>query len=92
MIPGSDASALSANFPNNYDKAFNLFFIHCLASPFYHHCWYYLPDIVIDTVGSPNKDSIKTLIAIPRAVNIDTIVMFLEKGSYSLTKCPSFFI
>ena len=26
IIPGSDANALSANLPNNCDRAFNLFF------------------------------------------------------------------
>ena len=36
MIPGSDANALSANLPNNCDRAFNFFFIHSLAPPFYH--------------------------------------------------------
>ena len=34
IIPGSDAYALSANSPNNCDRAFNLFFIHSLAPPF----------------------------------------------------------
>ena len=42
MIPGSDANALSANLPNSCDRAFNLFFIHSLAPPFYHHHWYHL--------------------------------------------------
>ena len=35
MIPGSDANALSANFPSSCDRAFNLFFIHSLAPPFF---------------------------------------------------------
>ena len=34
IIPGSDANALSANFPSSCDRAFNLFFIHSLAPPF----------------------------------------------------------
>ena len=33
MIPGSAATALSANAHNNCDKAFKLFFIHSLAPP-----------------------------------------------------------
>ena len=37
-----------------------------------------IPDVVVvvDTVGPPNKDSIKTLIAIPTAVNMDTVVIY----------------
>ena len=34
-IPGSDANTLSANLLNSCDRAFNLFFIHSLAPPFY---------------------------------------------------------
>ena len=33
MIPGSDANALSANFPSSCDRAFNLFLIHSLDPP-----------------------------------------------------------
>ena len=59
MIPGRAANALSANLPNNCDKAFNLFFIHSLAeSPFVSPPLVF-SDIVVDTVGPPNKDSIK---------------------------------
>ena len=35
MIPSRPANALSANSLNNCDKAFNLFFIHSLAPPFF---------------------------------------------------------
>ena len=75
MIPGSAAKALSATLPNNCDKAFHLFFIHSLAPPLL-----VLPDVVVvvvvvvDTVGPPNKASIKNPMAIPTAVNMDTIV------------------
>ena len=77
MIPGSAANALSANLPNNCDKAFNLFFIYSLAPPPFLAPPLVLPDVVVvvDTVGPPNKDSIKTPIAIPTAVKIDTIVI-----------------
>ena len=34
IIPGSDANALSANFPGSCDRAFNLFFIHFSLVPF----------------------------------------------------------
>ena len=34
MILGSDANALSANFPGSCEKTFSLFFIHSLAPPF----------------------------------------------------------
>ena len=70
MIPGSDANALSANFTGSCDRAFNLFFIHSLAPPLL-----VLPDVVVHTVELPNKASIKTPIAIPTAVSIDTIVI-----------------
>ena len=49
------------------------FFIHFLAPPFLSLV-VVLCDVVADTVGLPNKLSIKTPIAIPTAVNMDTIV------------------
>ena len=75
MFPGRAANALSANLPNNCDKAFNLFFIHSQAPPPFQWPPLLLPDIVVDTVGPPNKDSIKNPTAIPTAINIDTIVI-----------------
>ena len=69
------ANTLSANLPNNCDKAFNLFFTHSLAPPPFLSRPLVLPDVVVDTVGPHNKDSIKNSIAIPTAVNIDTIVI-----------------
>ena len=76
MIPGSATKALSANWHNNCDKAFNLFFTHSLAPPPFLSPPLALPNVVVvDTVGPPNKDSIKTPIAIPTAVNIDTIII-----------------
>ena len=76
MIPGSAANVFSANLPNNCDRAFNLFFIYSLALPPFLSPLS-LPDVVVvvDTVGSPNKASIKTPIAIPTAVNMDTIII-----------------
>ena len=61
IIPGRAAKAFSVNLPNNCDKALNLFFIHYLALP-----PLILPDVVVvivvvDTVGPPNKASIKLL-------------------------------
>ena len=73
MIPGRAANALSANIPNNCDKAFILLYINSLAPPPFLSPPLKLPDVV-DTVG-PNKDSIKTPVAIPAAVNIDAIVI-----------------
>ena len=73
MIPGSDANALSANFPSSCNKAFNLLFIYSIAPPLLSLV-VVLCDVVVDTVGLPNKASIKTPIAIPTAVNMDTIV------------------
>ena len=61
MIPGRAANALLANLPNNFDKAFNLFFIHSLAPPPFLSPPLVLPDLVVDAVGPPNKDSIKIL-------------------------------
>ena len=67
MFPGRAANALSANLLNNRYKAFNLFFTHSLAPPPFLSPPLLLPDLVVD--------SIKTLIAIPTAVNMDTIVI-----------------
>ena len=77
MIPVSAANALSANLPNNCDKAFNFFFIHSLAPPPFLPSPLVLPDVVVvaDTVGPPNKASIKTSMVIPTAVNIDNMVI-----------------
>ena len=59
MIPGSDANALSANLPNNCDRAFNLFFIHSLAPPFLSLV-VVLCDVGVDVVlGAPNRASIR---------------------------------
>ena len=74
MIPGSDANALSANFPGSCDRAFNLFFIHSLAPPFLSPPLV-LPDVGVDVLGPPNRASIRTPIAIPTAVNMDTIII-----------------
>ena len=69
MISGKAASALSANLPDNCDKAFNLFFIHSLAPPPFPSPALVLPDaVVVDTVGPPNKTFFKNPIAIPTAV------------------------
>ena len=75
IIPGRAANALSANSPTNCDKAFNLFLTHSLAPPPFLSPPLVLPDVVVDTVGPPNKDSIKNPIAIPTSVNIDTIII-----------------
>ena len=73
-IPGSDANALSANLPNSCDRAFNLFFIHSLASPFLSlvvvHC-----DVGVDVLGPPSRASIRTPRVISKAVKIETIVI-----------------
>ena len=71
MILGKVANALSANLPSSCDRDFNLFFIHSLAPPPYPS-----PGdvVVVDTVGPPNKASIKTAMTMPTAVNMDTIV------------------
>ena len=74
MIPGSDANALSANFPSSCDRVFNLFFIHSLAPPFLSLV-VVLSDVGVDVLGTPNRTSIKTPRVIPRAVKIDTIVI-----------------
>ena len=74
MIPGRDANALSANLPSSCDRAFNLSFIHSLApSPFPSPPL--VPPDVVDTLGPPSRASIKTPIAIPTAVNMDTIII-----------------
>ena len=77
MIPGSDANALSANFPSNCDRAFNLLFIHSLAPPPFLEPLLELPDVLVvaDTLGPHSRASIRTPIAIPMAVNMDTIVI-----------------
>ena len=73
MIPGSDANALSANFPSSCDRAFNLFFIHSLAPLF-------LSLVVVlshgvDVLGPPNIASIRTPRVIPKAVKIEMMVI-----------------
>ena len=74
-IPGSDANALSANLPNNYDRAFNLLFIHSLAPPFFSLAVVFC-DVGVDVVlGPPNRASIRTPRVIPEAVKIETIVI-----------------
>ena len=50
MIPGSDANALSANFPSSCDRAFNLFFIHSLSPPFLSLV-VVLCDVGVDVLG-----------------------------------------
>ena len=75
MIPGSDTDALSANLPNNCDRAFNLFFIHSLVPPFLSFI-VVLCGVGVDVVlGPPYRASIRTPRVIPRAVNMDTIVI-----------------
>ena len=75
MIPGSDANALSANLPNNCDRAFNLFFIHSLAPPFLSLV-VVLCGVGVDVVlEPPNRASIRAPMVIPKAVNMDTIVI-----------------
>ena len=94
MIPGSDANALSANLPNNCDRAFNLFFIHSLAPPFLSLV-VVLGDVGVDVViGPPNRASIRTPRVIPKAVKIETIVIpcSLKRSLFShqvyLFLCP----
>ena len=74
MIPGKDANALSANLPSSCDRAFNLFFIHSLAPPFLSLV-VVLCDVGVDALGPPSRAYIKTPMAIPTAVNMDTIVI-----------------
>ena len=74
MIPGSDANALSANLPDNCDKAFSLFFIHSLAPPFLSLV-VALSDVVVDALGPPSRASIKTPRVIPKAIQIGMIVI-----------------
>ena len=92
MIPGSAANALSANLPNNCNRAFNLFFIHSLTPPPFLSPLAFLDVVVVvvDTVGLPNKASIKTPIAIPTAVNIDTIIIpcSLKRGLILSPRVP----
>ena len=84
MIPGSDAHALSANLPDNCDRAFNLFSIHSLAPPFLSLV-VVLCDVGVDTLGPPNRASINTPSVIPKAVKIETIVIPCSlKSPYSL--------
>ena len=47
MIPGRAGNALSANLPNNCDKAFNLFFTHSLAPPPFLSPQLVLPDLAV---------------------------------------------
>ena len=75
IIPGSDANALSANFPSSCDRALNLLFIHSLAPPFLSLV-VVLCDVGVDVVlGPPNRASIRTPRVIPRAVKIETIAI-----------------
>ena len=62
MIPGSDANTLSANLPNNCNRAFNLFLIHSLAPPFLSPPLV-PPDLGANALGPPNRASIRTLMA-----------------------------
>ena len=73
MIPDEATKVLSANLPSRSDRAFKLSFIHSLAPPFLSLV-VVLSDAVVDTIGPPSRASIKTPIAIPTAVNIDTII------------------
>ena len=74
MIPGSDANALSANFPSSCDRAFNLSFVHSQAPPFLAPPLV-PPDLGANALGPPYRASIRTPITIPVAVNMDTIVI-----------------
>ena len=74
MIPGRAAPAFTANFPSRELSAFNLFFIHSLAPPF-SSLVVVLYGVGVDALGPPNRASIRTPIVIPRAVNMDTIVI-----------------
>ena len=74
MIPGSDANALSANFPSSCDRAFNLFFIYSLAPPFLSLV-VVLCDVGVNALGPPNRASIRTPRVIPKAVKIESIVL-----------------
>ena len=75
MIPCKDANALSANLPSSHDRAFKLTFIHSLA-PLFSSPPLVLPDVVVvGTLGPSRRASIKTPIAIPTAVKIDTIII-----------------
>ena len=74
MIPGKDANALSANLPSSCNRAFSLFFIHSLAPLLFPSPLLVLPDVV-GTLGPPSRASIRTPMAIPMAVNMDTIVI-----------------
>ena len=60
MIPGSDANALSANFPSSCDRAFNLSFIHSLAPSFLSPPLV-PPDAGVDVLGPPNRASLDHL-------------------------------
>ena len=74
IIPGSDANALSANLPDNCDRAFNLFFIHSLAPTFLSLV--VIPcDIGVDVLGPPSRASIRTPRVIPKAVKIEMMVI-----------------
>ena len=93
MIPGSDANALSANLPNNCDRAFNLFFIHSLAPPFLSLV-VVLCDVGADALGPPNRASIRRPYSHTNSSQYghNCYTLFLKEGSYSLTKCARFFV
>ena len=87
-IAGKDANALSANLPSSHNRAFNLFLIHSLAPSPFPSPSVVPPDVVVVvTLEPPSRASTRTPMAIPIAVNIDTIVI-----PCSFTKCPYFFI
>ena len=91
MIPGSDADTLSANLPNNCDRAFNVFFIHSLAPPFLSPPLV-PPDVGVDALGPPSRASIRTPRVIPKAVKIETIVIpykFMEKMLEEVKYCKA---
>ena len=75
MIPGRAANALSANLSNNCAKAFDLFFYQLLSFTTFLSPPLLLRDVVVDTVGPPNKNYIKNPIAIPTSVNINTVII-----------------
>ena len=92
IILGNNANALTANLPNDCDRAFNLFFIHSLASPFLSLV-VVLYDVGVDVLGPPNKASIRTPRVIPKAVKIETIVIPCSlKGSLFSHQVYLFFV
>ena len=74
MIPGRAAPSFVANFSSRELSAFNLSFIHSLAPPFLSFV-VVLCDVRADSLGPPNRASIRTPMAVPTAVNMDTIVI-----------------